>query len=244
MALLQTPKFSPVKYNTFEIPKPCSGGINLLDLEYEQEVNQSPNVLNMMYRNGAFGKRYGQEYYYDYKDTIYDLAFYDANIIIHAGSKVYKNTEMIYDGLPSKRGLFINFNRMLYYIGDKFYVLSEEEDFKEVEPYVPDVVINRKPDGTYADTIENYNRLGTGFKNSFHGDGESKEYILTDKELDEKQPIVEVDGEVLLADEYTADYVEGKITFNTAPPKGTNNVVITIYKTEQKYIDTILSSIG
>lgn len=243
MALLQTPSFSPVKYKNFEIPKPCSGGINLLDLEYEQEPNQSPNVLNMMYRNGAFGKRYGQDYYFTYPAKIYDLAYYNGNIIVHSGTKVFRDTTEIFDGLPAEKGLFINFNRMLYFIGDKFYVMNEEDEFKEVEPYIPDVVINRKPDGTYADVIENYNRIGTGFKNSFHGDGSSKVYVLTDQDLDEKEPIVEVDGEALtISEDFTIDYAAGKVTFTNAPPEGTNNVVITIYKTEQEYIDTILAS--
>lgn len=243
MPLLQTPDFSPVKYRDFDIEKPGSGGINLLDLEYEQEVNQSPNLLNMMYRNGAFGKRYGQEYYHDFGETIYSTGNYKGDIIVHAGANIYKGFTSIYSDMPEKKGLFINFNRMLYYICDKFYVIGNNDDtFKEVEPYVPDLVINRKPDGTYSDTIEDYNRIGTGFKNTFHGDGTSKIYILTDKNLDEKAPIVEVDGQTLSSDKYTIDYTEGKVTFTTAPAKGTNNVVITVYKTEQDYINTILAS--
>lgn len=241
MALLQTPSFKAQQYRDFEIERPCSGGINLLDLEYEQEPNQSPNVLNMMYRNGAFGKRYGQEYYHDYGDEIYATGYYKGEIIVHAGTKVYRGSEVIFDGIPTKKGLFFNFNRMFYYINDKFYVMGNNDNtFKEVEPYVPELVINRTPDGKSSDPIENYNRVGKGFKNTFHGDGTSKEYILTDKDLDETTPIVEVDGEVLETG-WTIDYKEGKITFDTAPVKGTNNVVITIYKTQQEYIDSILA---
>ena len=135
MALLQTPSFKAQQYRDFEIERPCSGGINLLDLEYEQEPNQSPNVLNMMYRNGAFGKRYGQEYYHDYGDEIYATGYYKGEIIVHAGTKVYRGSEVIFDGVPTKKGLFFNFNRMLYYINDKFYVMGNNDNtFKEVEP--------------------------------------------------------------------------------------------------------------
>lgn len=238
MSLLETPSYSATQYRNFEIPDPCSGGINLKDLEYEQDESQSPNVLNMMYRNGSFCKRYGQEYHHDYTDTIYDVGYFKGDMIVHAGTKIYKGTVVLATGIAAKRGLFINFNRKLYYINDKFYQYDTE--WKEVSPYVPDVVINRKPDGSYSDTIENYNRVGTGFKNTFHGDGESKVYVLTDKNLDNKAPIVEVNGSVV--SNYTVDYTNGKITFTTAPSKGTNNVVITAYKTEQEYIDTILKS--
>lgn len=253
MSLIATPNYEPAKQQMFSIPQPCSGGINLADLEYEQEPNQSPNVLNMMYRNGAFGKRYGQRIAYSFTDTIYSTGFFKNKIILHVGTKLYQESEEgfeeIFDGLPEKKGLFINFNRMIYYINDKYYVMdgdeseSEEELFKEVEPYVPDLVINRKPDGSYADTIEDYNRIGKGFKNTFHGDGSSVKYVLTDKELDETEPIVEVDGvKKTINTDFTIDYEKGEVTFTTAPPKGTNNVVITVYKTEQEYIDTIMAS--
>lgn len=239
MPLQQQPTFSPTEYQEFKIDSPCSGGINLKDLEYELEENQSPSVLNMMYRNGSFCKRYGQEYAKELEAQIYDLAYFKGSLIIHSGDKIYKDDVQITSGLPLKKGLFINFNRLLYYLNDGYYQF-DGETWKEVEPYIPELVINRKPDGSYSDAIENYNRVGSGFKNIFHGDGTSKEYILTDKNLDDKMPICEVDGENVTA--FTFDRVNGKVTFTTAPAKGTNNVVITAYKTEQDYIDTILNN--
>lgn len=238
MALLQTPSFKAQQYRDFEIERPCSGGINLLDLEYEQEPNQSPNVLNMMYRNGAFGKRYGQEYYTDYQEEIYAMAYYNGELFVHAGDKIYKELELIATGIPTKKGLFFNFNKMLYYLCENFYVYDYE--WRYVEPYVPEIVINRKPDGSYSDPIENYNRVGNAFKNTFHGDGTAKEYILTDKDLDHTTPIIEIDGKKLETG-WTIDYENGKVTFTTAPVKGTNNVVITAFKTELEYIDSILN---
>lgn len=239
MPLLQQPTFSPTEYKEFKIDTPCSGGINLKDLEYELEENQSPDVLNMMYRNGSFCKRYGQEYYKSFDAQVYSLAYFNDSLIVHAGDKIYKDDTQIASNMPTKKGLFINFNRLLYYLNDGYYQY-DGETWKEVEPYIPELVINRKPDGSYSDAIENYNRVGSGFKNIFHGDGTSKEYILTDKNLDDKTPICEVDGENVTA--FTFDRVNGKVTFTTAPAKGTNNVVITAYKTEQDYIDTILNN--
>lgn len=236
MAFLETPKFNSTNYRNFEISQPCSGGINLNDLEYEQDAKQSPNVLNMMYRNGSFCKRYGQEYYHDFGEKIHNLCYFNDEIIAHVGTKIYKDKTVIKEGMPSKSGHFFKFNRKLYYICDGYYVYDTE--WKTVEPYVPDVVINRKPDGSYSDPMDNYNRLGAGFNNTFHGDGTSTIYVLSNKNLDTKTPICTVDGTKVT--DFTYDATKGTVTFKTAPVKGTNNVVITAYKTEQEYIDSIL----
>jgi hypothetical protein len=71
--------------------------------------------------------------------------------------------------------------------------------------------------------------MGSAFKNTFHGDGTSTVYKLTDKKLDSTTPIVEVEGETVTG--FTFDATKGTVTFTTAPVKGTNNVVITAYKT-------------
>ena len=139
--------------------------------------------------------------------------------MIHSGTKMYHGDEVVCGKvLPAKKAYLSIFNRLLYYLNDGYYQFDGEE-WKEVEPYIPDVVINRKPDGSYSDIIDNYNRVGTGFKNTFHGDGTSKEYILTDKNLDDKTPIVEIDGVATTA--FTFDRVNGKVTFTTAPIEGT-----------------------
>lgn len=115
------------------------------------------------------------------------------------------------------------------------------KEVKPVDPFIPDVVINRTPSGDYSDLIDNYNRLGKGWKNTFNGNGESKEYKLTQDKLD-TEPAVKVEiGGKEVTEGFTVDYEAGKVTFTTAPEKGQNNVVITAYKTEQEYIVPSLS---
>lgn len=242
MALLQTPSFSATAYKQVQIDEPCKGGINLRDLEYEQNINQSPNVLNMMYRNGAFGKRYGQKEYHDFGATIYALGYFNDEVITHAGDKIYKGETQIAEGIAQKKGLFINFNGMLYYLCDKYYQYDEE--WKEVEPHVPQVLINRKPDGSYeGDTIDEYNLIGSAFETHFNGDGTSTLYKLhkNDLPLDEKPLKIFVDEKEVASSEYTVDYAKGEITFKTAPSSSTNNnVKITAYKTVQEDINKIM----
>lgn len=246
MANYSVQNISAQSSKTYEIAYPGKGGLNLQDLEYDQTSDQSPNMLNMMYKNGAFGKRYGQTYITDELDeNILKLGYYKSKIIIHSGTKLYSydasasTMNEIYDGLSKEKGVFINFNNSLYYLNGTFVVYDGKE-CKEVECYAPDLVINRTPDGSYSDLIENYNRLGTAFKNTFNGDGTSKVYVLTDTDLDKDSEVIcEVDGKATTA--FTVDYSSGKITFSTAPAKGQNNVVITANKTTQEYIDSILN---
>lgn len=245
------PAFSPQQYKTLEIPQAGIGGLNLKDLEYEQDVSQSPYMINMMYRNGAFSKRYGQRYYAEYDDQIYATEVYRNNIYVHAGTKVYKGDTEIASGLPEKKGLFVLFNQLLYYFCDAIYSY-DGSTWSEVEPYVPNVVINRTPDASSGDTMESYNMIGTGFQNTFHGDGTSTVYQLTDTDLDQTEPKVKVDNEdwtydpdLSAAKTFKVDYTTGKITFVSAPLEGTNNVEIIAYKHDTEWDDyhnQILSS--
>ena len=254
MALLQAPKFNATALHDFNIDLPGSGGINLKDLEFELEPNQSPRMLNMIYRNGHLCKRYGQKNWlmladFDYegnirkKHNILDVGYYNNEVYLNTIAGVYVGTlGDDYDiGLSSFEmcgtdNVFFCFNRKIYYYAGQnaFYYhdldIEDGEDYwQQVEPYVPDICINRKPDGTYCDLIEEYNRMGSAFKNTFHGDGTSTVYKLTDKKLDSTTPIVEVGGETVT--NFTFDATKGTVTFTTAPVKGTNNVVITAYKT-------------
>jgi len=243
MPLRQPPNFKAVDDRLFEIPQPAIGGINLKDLEYEQEVSQSPYMLNMMYRNGAFSKRYGQEIYKEYSEEVYAMIIYRNRLIVHSGTKMYSEENEIANSLPERKGLFVLFNQNLYYICDNIYCYNGET-WNSVEPYIPTIVINRKPDGSGGDTSEAYNMLGTGFQNNFHGDGTSTEYKLTDTDLDNVVPKVTVDNEewtydanLSAAKTFKVDYTAGKITLKSAAPSGTNNVEIIAYKHDSEWDD-------
>ena len=73
MPLQSSPTFKTQSDRLYEISQPAVSGLNLKDLEYEQDVNQSPYMLNIMYRNGAFSKRYGQKIFKELTDTIYAM---------------------------------------------------------------------------------------------------------------------------------------------------------------------------
>lgn len=241
------PSYNAKADSFLTISKPGSGGLDLYDLPYQQELNQSPYLLNMMYRNGSFSKRFGQEYYRSFDENVYASYSYNGMLVIHVGDKIVVNDEVVYKGLSEKRGLFFVCGTKLYYLCDEYYVF-DGHSFEVVEPYIPDTIINRRPnpeDGE-GDVIDDYNLIGSAFRNNFHGDGTSTSYKVAETYLDKKLPLVTVDNVDYVYDEtltednsFKVDYETGVITFKEAPPQGDNNVEIVAFKTFFENIDKI-----
>lgn len=258
MVYIKQKTHSAAKYATLSIMNPGSGGLNIQDLDYTLLVNQSPKMLNMMLKNGTFGKRYGQKMVHKFSGEIKAIGRYHGSLFMHVGTSiveykddfeysVYTNASLV------KKGMFFNYNKMLYYLSEDKYLVYNGTECKEVVPYIPDVVINRHPDGTSGDTIESYNRLGAGFKDTFHGDGKSTVYKLAMPKADDFDT-APLDDTKITAEINSITYTEGDstgmivsvdrknatVTFKTAPPVGQNNVVITAYKTYHKQTESIM----
>lgn len=235
MPVRELPQFKAVPDKMLEIPQPAIGGLNLKDLEFEQEVNQSPYLLNVMYRNGAFGKRYGQEIYLTANDEIYDSVYFNGFVFIHSGTKIYRcsgdTQTQVGSGLPESKGLFIIFAQKLYYlISTGFY--SYESTFTLANTYIPDFMINLKPDGSVGgDVIDDLNLIGNKANYIFNGETGVTVYNLTEYDKDPEiidwdvTPIIEVDGTTTTA--FTVNKNAKTITFTTAPDEGDLNVVMT-----------------
>ena len=241
MPLRQMPSFKSIPDRELRITNPGIGGLNLKDLEYKQEINQSPYMKNMMYRNGSFSKRYGQEIDKEYEGIIYNTSSFNGELVIHEGKNLRIGDKVIATDLPEKKGLFAKFAQSLYYICDKYYSYAKETDkenenygkyvWGEAKAYVPELFINCKPDGTYADKSDDLNLIGNKFTLVYHGDGTSKDYYFyKTSELKDKvdwtiTPEVTVDSEKTTA--FTLDATNKKITFTTAPSEGNLNVEVT-----------------
>lgn len=247
------------EYKVLSIDDAGHGGLNVQELDYTLPLNQSPLMMNMMVKNGVFGKRYGQVTVHEFEDPIYAMKEYADELYLHVGTKIVKYdpatdtlTEILNNEALTKKGVFINYNKHLYYLCNNTFFQYDGTTAEEVEAYSPDVCINRTPDGSYSDIIEDYNRLGAGYKNTFNGDGSSTSYkVMIPKETDDdttgldSTPIrAEIDGVEYVEGDGTGKIASvnrsnGTITFNSAPSRGTNNVVITAYKTFEKYENSI-----
>lgn len=234
MPLKAMPTFKTTNDKEMAIAQPGIGGLNLKDLEFEQTINQSPYMLNMMYRNGSFSKRYGQEIYKEFEDTIYAVEIFDGKLAVHSGTKMYYNGKEIASNLPEEKGLFAKFAQTLFYFSDNFYQYKKvdgELKWSVLDAYVPDVLINCAPakDGYAGDTIDDYNILGLKFNESFHGDGTTKVYYVKGDDENiinwDVKPTITVDGTETTA--FTTDSTNKTVTFTTAPVKGVINVVMT-----------------
>ena len=235
MPVQETPKFRAVPARMLDIPQPAIGGLNLKDLEFEQSINQSPNMLNVMYRNGGFSKRYGQEIFADYPSVLYSMVYYDETIFVHAGTKIYRSygltRQEVGSGLPQKQGLFIVFAQKLYYLITSGFYEYDGTRFNPINAYVPDFIINAKPDGsTGGDVIDDLNLIGNKFKIIYNGEEGVTEYNVgpydgagSTKIIDwSVTPTILVD-EIETTD-FTVDSVNEKIIFSQAPGEGSMNV--------------------
>ena len=172
-----------------------NGGLNLWELDYRLDANQSPDLLNVYWQDGSLSSRPGQAYIYDSSAddehsygvfyACYERLWQDY-LIAHKGTSLYKinpstgEHTSIYSGTlaASPGGNFFVFGSKLYYLsghGD-YLVIDETCKASDVLPYVPIVIVNRKPDGTGGDTFQDENRLSAQKKIQFTTDGTSTEY--------------------------------------------------------------------
>jgi hypothetical protein len=140
--------------------------------------------------------------------------------------------------LGDKPGVFCEFGDTLYYIqGGEIWQIDPDYSVSAVEPYVPTVLINARPDLSDSDDGEAYNLIGTGFTVKYNGDGKTKVFKLPQTGL-APDPVTATVG---IAEEpyirkltegagITVDRQAGTVTFSSAPMAGTNNVWITAHK--------------
>ena len=257
MPVKPMPQYKAVPDKMMEIPQPAIGGLNLFDLEFEQEVNQSPYLRNVMYRNGAFGKRFGQEIYSTYEDEIYSSVYFDESVFVHSGTSIYKGDAVVGTGFPASGGLFIAFAQKLYYMVSTGFYEFNGTSFVSVDYYVPDFIINCAPDGSDGGTvIDDLNIIGDYFKLSYNGTAGTTAY--------EVAPYDDFDGQSLIdwnttptiwvndveTTGFSVNTSTKTINFTSPPGEGDLNVVMqfklkaSIFATEKakilscKYYDT------
>lgn len=246
------PQYKSVDYKPLEIPQAGIGGLNLKDLEYEQQLNQSPYMMNMMYRNGSFSKRYGQSKFDTYQDEIFAIESFFDDVFVHCGTDILRNGVPINIDkednpieLPRQKGVFAKFYQELYYlVGEKYYVYGRDEGdittyvFKEVEPFVPTIFNGASPikEDRYAEKgepgfggfpLNEINILCPQFKQLYNGDGTTKEYYIKGGINDaiDWTVIPKVTVDKVERTDFALDEENGTLTFSgTAPKKDFDNV--------------------
>lgn len=219
-----------------------NGGINTRDPVYNIADNQSPDMLNIWYRNKALCKRDGQALTVEHADVYRISKPYNGFYAVHAGGSLYKwgndGTWLeIKMGIAQLAGVFVEFGDTLFYMdGTEIWQINSDYTVHAVEPYMPVVMINCKPDLSESSDNESYNLIGAGFCVHYHGDGSSKEFQLPLDKLDGTEVEVVVDAvDKKEGTDFDVDRPNGKVVFKDTvlpPGSGFNNVWITAYSTE------------
>lgn len=226
-------------------------GVNYSVNPTQIDYLQSPDMLNLYIgERGSLIKRTGFERVFQNSlgdGKINGLRVFRnkegiKELLIAHGTKLYKQSGKnqpieIYDGLANDSVHFFEMGGKCYLLDGTNYLVFDGETVKQITPYIPTLVISKNPGENGGGTLlEDFNLLTAGFKETFSGDATGKDFYLSLKPLDETPVLVKV-GNVAktLTTDYTVDRTNGKITFITAPPTGTNNVEITAYKTQSEF---------
>lgn len=121
---------------------------------------------------------------------------------------------------------FFGFDEKVYLLNGheyKSWTGEAEATFQDVAGYVPLIQTATTPEGS-GTLLENVNRL-TGLRRvRYSPDGEAVDFYLPETGIDS---VTEIEGTDIT---YTTDATNGKVTFSSAPAKGTNTLTITYKK--------------
>ena len=214
----------------------------------ESNLSRSPDALNV---------------WKDYKETdgirtrpalslidgflkpVYGVFFFNDKLLVHSGKTLYRVENgaktAIYEDLNERSSDSFIYNNIWYFKDGKHYLQYDGNTIKPVDGYVPTTSIGRKPSGG-GSVYEDVNMLTGKRINTFLADGKSTEFALDARDIDETYtPIVKVNDAPVT--NFTVDYVNGKITFATAPSDpltdGQDNVSVEFRKTVDGHADRI-----
>jgi hypothetical protein len=157
-------------------------GANLNPDVSQIEDGESPDLLNItLDKDGTPDKRLGYERCFANplgSGKINGLIEYKDLLIIAHGTKVYKwdytNTPTeIYSGVTDSAMRGFVFGGKLYLINGHEYLVYDGTTCAVVSPYVPTLTVSTAPTGG-GTTLEDWNLLGRGFKQTFNGDNATK----------------------------------------------------------------------
>lgn len=226
-----------------------AGGLNIWELNYRLKPNESPDMKNLVWKDGCLNCRNGQVWVDDTDRTTgyaaYETLFHGA-IIFHAGTKIYyidplaenpTATALFSNPGMTKRGTFFLYDTKLYYKAPGFYLQIEytgsgfSADY--VSAYTPTTYINCSPSNGAGTAYQPENFISDECTLEYNADG-GRFYKLP--VLAEGIAEVVVDGvEKIPGLDYSYDRNTGVVTFHQAPPvtvPPTNNTVKITYSLE------------
>lgn len=253
---------SPPKEYVVEFPR-LDGGLNTWELDYRLAADESPEMKNLWWQDGALCCRDGQVMLTAVNNlgkgySAYERLFW-GNGFFHIGSKLYRApltdpdaasgslalTELLIN-VPENRGAWFEYDGHLYYKNKGGYfriVYDGKGGFTAggVPVYSPIILINAEPKTAAGDQYQPENRLCAQKTVWYSAEEGVKEYHLPVQNVESIDKVI-VDGAETTA--YTADLAAGTVTFETEPkhhsPVVANTVRITYTKSNPEAYNSIM----
>ncbi len=249
---------------TVDFPR-LDGGLNTWELGYRLKANESPEMKNLWWKNGALCSRDGQVYVsaepLGEGSTAYETLYYD-HAFFHIDDKLYSayipDSEVpemrkrgvalteLRSGVGESAGTWFRYGDKLYYKNrGGYYAISVEGEkvtCGEVPVYTPVIRIDTDPTTAAGEEYQSENRL-SGQKTVWYSTVPGvKEYRLPAQEIESVDSVL-VDGEKL-SEGYTVDLENGTVTFEIEPthyePARKNTVCITYTKSDPEAYNSIM----
>lgn len=222
-------------------------GLNTATTASKIDFFESPDLINIVLdAEGRPDKRFGFSRIYATSlgsgkiNGMFEFKKKDGTTIflIHWGTNLYTQTGSaqpvsIYSSMANARSVFYTFNNFCWIKDGTNYLRYDGTSVVTVASiaYVPTLFISTPPAGG-GTANENFNLLGAGFKQSFSGNGTATTFQLALTSLDATAVSAVVNGITILEGAgLTVNRTTGLVTFTVAPTTGTNNVIITAFKT-------------
>lgn len=242
------------------------GGLNLRELDYRLDNNESPEMKNLWWQDGVLQCRNGQAFLCDDESLgtgfcSFGRAFW-GHAFLHIGKGIYAadfeatpfTLRKICDGVPENRGTFFRWSDWLFYKNkggffriaykperDEPFFVEKVEDFA----YVPNILLNSTPSVRGSgDLYQPENRLSAKKSVKYNAVANEKKYLLPVESVDSVD-LVFVDGKKMEpTTDYTVDLTNGSVEFVKAPtvqnPPVNNTVEIVYSKTNEDAFNSIM----
>ena len=231
-----------------------AGGLNMWELDYRLRTNESPEMKNLVWKDGCLNSRNGQVWVDDTNRTTgytaYEAWFHGA-IFYHAGTSIYwinpsattpTSTAVYTNANLNKRGTFFLYDTKLYYKAPGFYVqitwTGSTFTAANVTGYVPTTYINCSPSNGAGDAYQPENFISPKCTLEYNAESGVTQYhlpVVADSVVKVMVGGVEVPASATsppAAGKYYYNSSTGVVIFGTAPPvtnPPTNNTVVITY---------------
>lgn len=256
-------KFKGVDFSSDEAQVALQRSPNSLNMykNYSVELGQCVETRPGFRKTVRFPKQtdntvYGQIFFENRSKTVTKI-----QPLVHVGTKLYlwenypqkadmlneirQNEDLteLYAQMNCADSAMTVFDGRVYIADGKQMLVFDGQTVQPVSALalVPTTYIGRAPLGG-GTQYQQLNLLQDQFTNTFLSDGKSKDYYLSMTEIDAVTKVI-VDGQMLTADQYTVDKINGIVKFNTVPPApqtpGQDTVSITAKKHIPGYAERI-----